>query len=162
MTADCRWHGVSLPFFMGMALWCVVFGWSVPTCTLDHTLGFLPASTCYSNHRCDIRSAWLNFTEVWVKSISSSWKLMSGFRFLGGWESVCVSEQTEMRSTGYLISLLRSEQCLIAEWTISLRMMRMLRLTCRQRETNSCYRRQTSKKQNLRVSEGELIYIPKV
>lgn len=58
-----------------------VFGLSVPTCTLDHTLGFLPASTCYSNHCCDIRSACLNFTEVWAKSNSSSWKLMSGIRF---------------------------------------------------------------------------------
>uniref|UniRef100_A0A8C2IAH8 DENN domain containing 2B n=1 Tax=Cyprinus carpio TaxID=7962 RepID=A0A8C2IAH8_CYPCA len=32
---------------------------------MDHTLGLLPASTCYSNHRCEIRSACLNFTEVW-------------------------------------------------------------------------------------------------
>lgn len=112
-----------------------VFGWSAPTCTLDHTLGFLPAFTCYSNHCCDIRSACLNFTEVWAKSNSSSWKLMSGIRFWGGWESVCVSEKTEMRSAGSLISLLSSEQRLFAEWTMGLRMMRKLRLTCRQRET---------------------------
>lgn len=73
---------------------------------------------------------------------------MSGIRFWGGWESVCVSEETEMRSAGSLISLLSSEQCLIAEWTIGLRMMRMLRLTCRQTETNSCYRGHTSTKKS--------------
>lgn len=149
----CRWCGV-FPFSRE-GRYGEVFSWSVPTCTLDHTLGLLPACTCYSNHRCDIRSACLNFTEVWAKSSSSSWKLMSGIRFLGGWESVCVwGDWNEVSTVFHLIA---------QQWAASVCSVNNGPGNDVEVEVdmyakrNSCYRGRT-----VRVSEGEFIYISQV